>query len=81
MSISYKLLGWTKFTGNFRKIYDQLIESEENLNSIFDHPESEIVKIKQTPKFDSKEALVLKEGKFFWAENGKVETEEEKKKK
>lgn len=58
-----------------------MIESEENINSIFDHPESEIVKIRKEPQFDSKQALVLKNGQFFWAENGKVETEEDKKKK
>ena len=65
----------------YTEIYRNLIESEENLSSILDHPESEISKITKVPKFDSKQALVMTQGNFFWAENGKVETEEEKERK
>jgi len=73
ISVGSRLINWMEFFTTIKSVYRSLLRDEELINSILDHPESEIFKITKKSEPQNKHAVILKNGDFFWAENGKVE--------
>lgn len=73
LSVGSRLINWMDFFNAIKGVYRSLVRDEELINSILDHPESEIFKIVREPDFGNPNSVILTNGCFFWAENGKVD--------
>lgn len=79
LSVGSRLVNWMEFFTTIKALYRSLVRDEELVNSILDHPESEIFKITKQPDITSQHSVVLENGNFFWAENGKIDQNKDEK--